>query len=206
VSAEVVPMSRAWDTAYQGVPSWETGRPQGAVERLIRAGAVRGAVLDAGCGTGIHAVRLARLGHRVVGLDVASRAVELARARAADAGVPARFLVGDALALDGDVEALGGPFDTILDVGLFHVLQPDDRRRYAAALASAVRPGGRALILAWSDRNPFGYGPERVTRRALRHAFVRADGWRLLTIVPERLETRLAPGAAHAWLATVERR
>ena len=39
-----------------------------------------------------------------------------------------------------------------------------------------VRPGGTALVVAWSDRNPFGYGPERVTRRAIRTAFGRASG------------------------------
>lgn len=199
-------MSRAFDVAYGGTPSWEVGHPQGAVQRLVAAGAIRGSVLDAGCGTGTHAVLLAGLGHRVTGLDVARRAVELARERARAAGVAARFVIGDALALGELLDAVGAPFDTALDVGLFHVLQPEDRRRYAEELGRVVRPGGRAVVVAWSDRNPFGYGPERVTRRALRHAFVRATGWRVLELVPERLETRLEPGEAHAWVVIAARR
>ena len=199
-------MSLAFDTAYEGTPSWETGGPQEAVLRLVAAAALHGAVLDVGCGTGSHAVLLAEHGHRVAGVDIARRAVELARERAAVAGVEVRFLQGDALVLGPLADALGAPFDTALDVGLLHVLQPDDHRRYARSLAEVVRPGGRALVVAWSDRNPFGYGPERVTRRALRRAFVRATGWRVLAIADERLDTRLPPGEVHAWLATCERR
>ena len=198
-------MSLAFDIAYGGTPSWETGRPQGVVRRLIERGALAGAVLDAGCGTGTHAVLLATLGHRVTGIDVAARAIELAAERAGTAGVGVELVVGDVLDASTMAALPGAPFDSVLDVGLFHVLQPHDRRRYATLLAGTVRPGGVASIACWSDRNPFGYGPERVTRRALRSSFRRAEGWRVESIEPERLETLLEPGAVHAWLATVRR-
>ena len=166
-------MTLAFDNAYEGIPSWETGRLQPVVERLLARGAITGAVLDAGCGTGRAAVRVAADGHDVVGIDVAARAVALARQRAAAVDATATFVVGDALELGAATGVFAGPFDTALDVGLFHVLQPTDRGRYAVSLARVVRPGGTALVVAWSDRNPFGYGPERVTRRAIRAAFGR---------------------------------
>ena len=197
----------AWDTAYEGTPTWDIGRPQEAVVRLLERGAFAGAILDAGTGTGAHALLLAAHGHRVVGVDIAPRAIEKAAAAAADLGIPPRFLVRDALTLDGPGgEGLGGPFDTALDVGLFHALQPDERRRYARSLAAVVRPGGRAIVIAWSARNPFGYGPQRITRTMLRCSFVAADGWRIEAIEPEVLETRLPVGRVHAWMATVRRR
>ena len=199
-------MTLAFDNAYEGIPSWETGRLQPVVERLLARGAIIGAVLDAGCGTGRAAVRVAAEGHEVVGIDVAARAVALARQGAAAAGVSATFVVGDALELGAATGVLAGPFDTVLDVGLFHVLQPTDRGRYAESLGSVVHPGGTALVVAWSDRNPFGYGPERVTRRAIRAAFGRLAGWRVEAIEEEQLESRLHPGVVHAWLATVRRR
>jgi cyclopropane fatty-acyl-phospholipid synthase-like methyltransferase len=150
-------------------------------------------------------VLLAARGHRVTGIDVARRAVEIAGERAVAAGVRVDLVLADMLALDG-VAVPGAPFDSAIDIGMFHVLQPADRRAYARALAGLVRPGGEAFVVAWSDRNPFGYGPERVSRRALRSSFRRAEGWRVAGIEPERLETRLEPGVVHAWLATIRRR
>jgi SAM-dependent methyltransferase len=195
-----------FDTAYAdgGTPTWDLGRPQAAVGRLLDAGAFGSpgaAILDAGCGTGEHALLLAGLGHRVVGVDVAAEAVARAAAKAASRGLTADFFVHDAL----DLPALGRTFDVALDVGLFHTLGDDDRPRYAASLASVVRPGGRALILCWSDRNPFGFGPRRVTRRELRSAFSRASGWRVEAIAEETLETRLPGGSVAAWLVRLSR-
>ena len=112
------------------------------------------------------------------------------------------FVVGDAR----DLATLDERFDTALDVGLFHVIRPEDRRRYARSLASVVRPGGVAFVICWSTRNPFGYGPERIDRRMLRRSFVAADGWRIESIEPERLETRMPSGTVHAWCAHLRRR
>ncbi|MGC9667009.1 class I SAM-dependent methyltransferase [Planosporangium sp. 12N6] len=55
-------------------------------------------VADVGSGTGSLAVLLAEAGHRVCGVDLAPRMVEMARAKAAAARVPASFDVGDASA------------------------------------------------------------------------------------------------------------
>ncbi len=197
----------SFDIAYEGTPTWDIGRPQGVVDRLVASGSVTGVVLDAGCGTGEHALLLAGLGHRVVGVDISPLAVEKARAKAVARGVEVTFVVGDALELASVVAAdTAGSFDTVLDVGLFHVLQPEDRRRYAWSVAAVTRPGGRALVTSWSARNPFGYGPQRITRTMIRQSFVAADGWTIETIEPEELETRLPVGRVDAWLATIRRR
>ena len=111
----------------------------------------------------------------------------------------ATFVEWDALRLPELVARLGHAFDTILDVGLFHTLQPADRDTYAASLRAAIAPGGRCFLLCWSDRNPFGYGPERVRRDALRQAF--RVGWSVESIDGETLETLLPSGRVHAWLA-----
>ncbi len=205
-SMDQPPAHRAFHIAYEGTPSWETGRPQPAVLGLLDASEIRGRVLDVGCGTGLHAALVASRGHEVTGLDVVPRAIERARARARDAGVEVRLLVGDVLELESLGDALGAPFDTVLDVGLFHVLQPADRHAYARALAGVVRRGGAGFVLAWSDRNAFGRGPARVSRRELRHAFRSDEGWRVDTIEPVTLETRLPPGWVHAWLTRLQRR
>jgi len=215
-----------FDNAYEGVPTWDIGRPQGAVVRLVEAGDIEGAVIDIGCGTGENALFLAKRGHQVVGVDLAHAAIDRAVAKARGRQSPVApgerpnplapgerpnplapgeqpgsvtFQVHDAL----ELETLGRTFDTGLDVGCFHTLQPHDRRRYAASLRAVLRAGGRALLLCWSDRNPFGYGPERVTRPAIRAAF--RDGWEVESIEPEILDTRLPAGEVQAWLARLRR-
>jgi len=190
-----------FDNAYRdgGTPTWDIGRPQGALVRLAMTGRISGTVLDAGCGTGENALHLARLGHAVMGVDFAATAIERAAAKSADRHVPAEFRVADAL----DLGALGRAFDTVLDIGLFHTLEDADRPRYAASLGTALRPGGRAFLLCWSDRNPFGRGPRRITRREIREAF--REGWRVEAVDPEWLETLLPEGRVHAWLARIVR-
>src|SRR6476469_6271388 len=104
-----------WDASYLDGPApWDVGRPQPAIVRLAAAGAFTGAVLDAGCGTGENALHVASLGLRVLGVDVAERALSIAREKAARRDLDADFVVADALRLDG----LGRMFETVLDCGL----------------------------------------------------------------------------------------
>jgi len=73
-----------WNASYVDGPApWDVGRPQPAIVRLAAAGAFTGAVLDAGCGTGENALHIASLGLRVLGVDVAERALSIARGKAA---------------------------------------------------------------------------------------------------------------------------
>jgi SAM-dependent methyltransferase len=188
-----------FDALYAGTPPWDIGRPQPAIQALADAGALRGRVLDAGCGTGEHALLAAALGLEAVGVDVAAAAVAAARAKARDRGLPARFLVGDALELAG----LGERFDTVIDSGLYHVLDDQDRPAYVAALAAVTRPGGRLYLLCFSDRQPGGSGPRRVSQDELRSSF--ADGWRVASIEPATIAATVTDVPMLAWLATVVR-
>jgi SAM-dependent methyltransferase len=189
-----------WDASYRdGRPPWEIDRPQPAVERLLDEGAFHGSVMDVGCGTGENTMLLASRGLQALGLDWAASAVELARAKAAEQSLEVEFEVGDALGL----HALGRSFDTILDSALFHTFSDEARRQYVPSLGSATRPGSMLFLLCFSELEPWGGGPRRVTQAEIRDAY--ADGWVVRSIVPERYEMRLSPGYALAWLATIER-
>jgi SAM-dependent methyltransferase len=190
-----------WDSAYRGEPPpWEIGRPQPFVTRIAADGGFRGDVLDAGCGTGENALYLASLGLELFGVDWSALAVERARAKAAERGVPAEFEVGDAL----DLAAFGRSFDSALDCGLFHTFEDPERARYVGSLASVLRPGAVLHLLCFSDREPWGGGPRRVSREELRAAF--AGGWTITSIEPERFAMRIHDDGALAWHATIERR
>ena len=191
-----------WDASYQeGLAPWDIGRPQPAVVRLGSDGAFTGAVLDAGCGTGENTLHVAALGLSVVGVDVAPTAISIARAKAAERRLDAVFAVADAFAL----ESLGRTFDTVLDSGLFHTFDDDERTHYAASLARATRPDARLYVLCFRDDGP-DTGPHPVSEQELRAAFCPSVGWDVVAIEPDRVLTTFHDDhGAPAWLATIER-
>src|SRR4051812_13294877 len=154
-----------WDASYRdGSPPWDIGEPQPAIVRLASEGAFAGAVLDAGCGTGENALHVASLGLRVLGVDVAETAVSIAREKAERRRLDADFVVTDALRLD----RLGRAFETVLDCGLFHAFDRDERRDYVAGLASVTSRGGHLYVLCFSDVEPDASGPHPVGQEELR--------------------------------------
>ena len=198
-------MPRSWDDAYamDRPPAWDIGRPQPAFLRLADRGLLAGRLLDSGCGTGEHTLLAAARGAEATGIDVSARAIELAWAKAAERGSAARFETGDVLRL-GD---LGLTFDTVLDSGVFHVFDDEDRVRYVASLAAALRPGGHCYLMCFSDRQPGDAGPRRVSQDELRAAF--GHGWAITSIEAESFslnQDRFGIPAAQAWLAVIERR
>jgi SAM-dependent methyltransferase len=200
VSRPGPPEGHDFDAIYaSSVPPWDIGRPQPDFEELARSGGLIGKVLDVGCGTGEHALLAAGLGHDVLGVDIAPRAIEQAKGKAAQRGVGLRFLEWDALRLP----ELGEQFDTVLDCGLFHIFDDDDRVRFVRSLVAVVPPGGRYHMLCFSDRQPGDWGPRRVTEAEIRSSF--ADGWQIENIAPTTIEITLDPAGALAWHATIIR-
>jgi SAM-dependent methyltransferase len=182
-----------------GTPPWDIGRPQPAFVRLFDAGDVRGPVLDVGCGTGEHALLAASRGLETTGVDAAPTAIGMAREKAAQRSLDVRFEVWDAL----DLPTLGVQFESVLDCGLFHVFDDDDRARFVASLGGVVVPGGRYFVLCFSDKQSGDWGPRRVRQEELRDAF--AEGWRVDFIQEAVLEITLGPEGALAWLAAFTR-
>ncbi len=186
--------------AYLGRAPWDVGHPQEAFLHLADTGVVRGRVLDVGCGTGENALLFAGRGHDVWGVDMVPFAISQARSKARDRGLGARFRVADAL----ELEALDRTFDTVIDSGLFHVFSDDDRPRFVASLERVLRPGGRYVMLCFSDAQPGDEGPRRVHEDEIRASF--GPPWQVLSIEPTRFQNTIHDGGARAWLAVIEYR
>lgn len=191
-------MSRRHDDLYLTPPPWDIGRPQPAFRALAEAGVIQGRVLDAGCGTGEHALMAAALGLDATGIDLATNALRTAEQKARDRGLTARFIRQDARTL---VE-LDETFDTVLDCGLFHLFSGADRAAYVDSLRSIVGPGGRYFMLGFSDQEP-GQWPHKLSRDEITAAF--ADGWRLDSLEPATIEARVESTVVAAWLVAAAR-
>jgi SAM-dependent methyltransferase len=168
---------------------------------LASAGEFAGAVLDAGCGTGENALHIASLGFSVLGVDVAETALAMARKKSAERGISAEFAAADAFQL----ERLGRRFETVLDCGLFHAFEGDERTRYSASLASVTEHDGALYVLCFSDEGP-DTGPHPIRQEELRAAFNANRGWNVAAIEADRVQTRFhGDNGAPAWLATIKR-
>jgi len=190
-----------WDASYRDGPApWDIGRPQPAIVRLASEGGFVGAVLDAGCGPGENALHVASLGFSVLGVDVAETALAIAREKANERGIEVEFATADAFQL----ECLGRKFETVLDCGLFHTFDADERPRYVASLASVTEHGGTVYVLSFSDDGP-DTGPHPISQEELRAAFNSSNGWNVAILERERIQTRYHDNGAPGWLATMKR-
>ncbi|MFC8598019.1 MULTISPECIES: class I SAM-dependent methyltransferase [unclassified Isoptericola] len=196
---------RDFDALYAGdvPPPWEIGRPQPALLALVRRSVLADPVLDAGCGTGVLALALARAGHQVVGVDGAPRAISRARERAAEAILEppgdVRFQVADARHLD----RLDLRPRTVLDSGLLHTLDEDGRAAYVAGLAAVCPPDALVALLAMSVHAGLGWG---TTVDELRSAFTASD-WSSTEVADAEIVARPADDERHlpAFLLTTRR-
>jgi len=103
-------------------------------------------VLDAACGTGRYALRLAEAGARLCGVDASGEMLAHAQRKANERGLSVDLRQADLRALPFDDES----FDLVISaLALCHV---PDLRPVMAEFARVLRPGGRLLI---SDFHPF---------------------------------------------------
>ncbi len=119
-------------------------------------------ILDIGCGGGLLAEPMARLGADVVGADAAERNIPVARIHAEQSGlqIDYRHTTAEAMA------AAGEQFDVVLNMEVVeHVASPID---YLTACHDLLKPGG-LHICSTINRNPKSYvmaiiGAEHIMR------------------------------------------
>jgi 2-polyprenyl-3-methyl-5-hydroxy-6-metoxy-1,4-benzoquinol methylase len=101
-------------------------------------------ILDIGCGTGRHAIELAKRGYSVVGVDLSAAQLDRARQNAMKENVSPRFFQADARALTYKNE-----FDlvTIICEGAFPLMENDEMNFAILRNAKqALRPRGRLIL------------------------------------------------------------
>lgn len=135
---------RSWEGAYRTNPLQDRLNDR-IMDRLVGLlePASDARILDAGCGSGDHARRLARRGFLVTGVDISTHILETARAKAASEGLTERCMF-----VREHLETLpfaDGTYDAIHCRGvLMHI---PDWERALGELCRVLKPGGRIAIL-----------------------------------------------------------
>jgi SAM-dependent methyltransferase len=142
-----------WDSAYrevgdfEGPPPWNIGEPQPELAALLRAGKVRGNVLDAGCGYAELSLALAADGYTVHGVDLSPTAIAAATKAAVDRGLTnATFQQADITTFTG----FDAHFNTVIDSTLFHSLAVERRDGYLRSISAAAAPGAGYYVLVFA--------------------------------------------------------
>jgi ubiquinone/menaquinone biosynthesis C-methylase UbiE len=109
-------------------------------------------LLDVGCGTGSLAIEAARQrpDASILGIDPAPTMIAHARAKAARAGVQARFE-------EGVIEALpyeDARFDVVTSSIMMHHLPPETLAAGLAEIQRVLRPGGRLVVVDFAGAGP----------------------------------------------------
>ena len=104
-----------------------------------------GKVLDLGCGTGGHAIRLAEMGYQVTGIDISQSMLDIAVQKAGS--LPVEFLQQDMRDL-----VIPGQFDAVICMfgGFGHITELKDVKKTLAGISSVLLPGRPFIVDYWS--------------------------------------------------------
>lgn len=106
-----------------------------------------GAVLDVGCGTGIHLEMYQRYGCNLYGIDMSPSMLELARTRL---GERAELRLADATQLPYEA----GFFDLVLCMLVLHEMDEQVRSTVIGELTRVIKPDGRILLIDFHAGRP----------------------------------------------------
>jgi SAM-dependent methyltransferase len=192
-------MSTNWNEQYerQDTP-WDKGAASPGLIDFLATETVQGRVLVPGCGFGHDVRALAATADDVVGLDIASLAVEGADRRPKIGRE--RYVLGDFFNLPAEMR---GSFDWVFEHTCFCAINPAQRPAYVAAAAAALKPGGHYLAIFYLDPGndspdegpPFEVAVAELDRLFLPH----------FTLIREWLPQRAYPGReGREWMRVMQ--
>ena len=134
-------MAYDYDALYRTTPD-ALGPPTPAIVAFFdNLGPPQRSVLDIGCGQGRDALFIARLGHRVTGVDLSEHGIRDLNAAAAKESLPITGIVADLAQYTPDTS-----FDIILIDRTLHILAPEPRHAFLARLLDHTAPDGWVVI------------------------------------------------------------
>lgn len=122
-------------------------------------------IIDIGCGTGNHAIRLGKMGYDVTGVDISPTMLRMARKK--DKAKVVKFLQGDMRRLNKVVQK-GLKFDAAICLGytFFHLITDNDVSMFLKGLHSILKENG---VFVFNARNAKKINEEKLEKLFLDH-------------------------------------
>jgi ubiquinone/menaquinone biosynthesis C-methylase UbiE len=136
-------------------------------------------VLDIGCGTGRHAIELAKRGYAVTAVDLSATQLDLARVKATAANVPVQFVRADARHLNYSAQ-----FDAVIMVceGAFPLMETDEMNFEILKNAfRALRQGGVFILTTLNGLFPLFHSVKDYINEHQDHDSIKASTFDLMT-------------------------
>jgi len=136
-------------------------------------------ILDAGCGTGGHALILAKRGYEVTGIDQSKEMIDIAKKKATQAGIHAYFRM-----MNMTDFKLGQRFDACISMfaAVDYVTTNEGLQRCFYSIRKHLEPGSLFIFDYWN-------GPAVLSARpSVRVKMVELEGKRLIRIATPQLE------------------
>lgn len=133
--------------SYDDMINWSSRleREERDLKKIVSENKIKTCV-DAGCGTGVHAITLARMGVKVLGIDNSQPMLDIAIRNAQKQKLKnVEFKIGEFVKLDKSVK---GPVDAIFCLGnsLPHLVDDLDIITALGQFHKLLKPGGLCLI------------------------------------------------------------
>ena len=161
-----------WNKVYKETEAaklpWYYPVLDGDVKKALkRLGLSGGLMLDLGTGPGTQAIALKKMGFDVVGMDISIEAIRQSRERARAEGVAIKFIRGNII----KARLKRRQFDCVLDRGIFHTINPENRQTYVKKMNGILKKDGVYLMKCFSTKTPGTWGPYRFTKDQIRDYF-----------------------------------
>lgn len=94
-------------------------------------------------------------------------------------------------------------FDIVIDSGLFHTMMDEERQVFARQIHTVLKPGGKYFMLCFSDKEPEGYGPRRISKAEIERTFTPL--FNIVYIKDSAFYSRVEPHSSKAYLVSAAR-
>jgi 2-polyprenyl-3-methyl-5-hydroxy-6-metoxy-1,4-benzoquinol methylase len=141
------------DEIYSTIPlekiPWNLETPPDLLKKIVDTHLDKTSkIIELGCGAGNYIIYLAHKGFDITGVDISSKAVEIAKNSAKENGVSCNFFVRDVLS---EMAELTDNYDFVYDWELLHHIYPEDREKYINNVYRLLKPKGLYLSVSFSE-------------------------------------------------------